>query len=343
MLGADLGAALGDVAETHAVRAASVPAGGHRCRAGAFPRRRYAPEIARANELLVYLMIAQDVADVLAQKALDALAEFLDAVDIVLLQSVQVPSEHRASRLNGLMCFLTREFDRHVGNESGSAERPASAPGEGRIRVTFVQPRHAHEARLAVDLAEQEPHLPALQFQRHRQVVGLRRLDLMDGVEDDHAGRDRRGVIDEFAARALLRQMRRVTICWVAEVVAVGGTVCRVAIKSAPEIESNVTNRACHVGRGCCLLYTFWVEMVRGVGRREKQPNWWCISWGCGAVGPSSPLSSVRINWPSNKMRRSRCHRRGDGRDVSIPTAIDSHISHNHCNNDQRHCADVSA
>ena len=35
--------------------------------------------------------------------------------------------------------------------------------------------------------AEHEPHLPALQFQRHGQIVGLLGLHLMDGVEDDHA------------------------------------------------------------------------------------------------------------------------------------------------------------
>ena len=48
--------------------------------------------------------------------------------------------------------------------------------------------------------AEHEPHLPALQFQRHGQVGGLRRLDLVDGVEDDHALADLGGVVLELAA-----------------------------------------------------------------------------------------------------------------------------------------------
>ena len=48
--------------------------------------------------------------------------------------------------------------------------------------------------------AEQEPHLPALQFQRHGEVVRLRRLDFVDDVEHDETFGDFRGVIHELAA-----------------------------------------------------------------------------------------------------------------------------------------------
>ena len=47
--------------------------------------------------------------------------------------------------------------------------------------------------------AEHDPHLPALQFQRHGEVVGLRRLDLVHGVEHDHALDDVLLVLDELA------------------------------------------------------------------------------------------------------------------------------------------------
>ena len=47
--------------------------------------------------------------------------------------------------------------------------------------------------------AEHEPHLPALQFQRHGEVVGLRRLDLVHGVEHHHALDDVLLVLDEVA------------------------------------------------------------------------------------------------------------------------------------------------
>ena len=39
----------------------------------------------RTDELVVQVVIAQDVADVLAEEALDALAEFLHAIDVALL------------------------------------------------------------------------------------------------------------------------------------------------------------------------------------------------------------------------------------------------------------------
>ena len=49
--------------------------------------------------------------------------------------------------------------------------------------------------------AEHEPHLPALQFHRHARSGRLRGLNLVDGVEDDHALADFGGVVLELAAR----------------------------------------------------------------------------------------------------------------------------------------------
>ncbi len=41
----------------------------------------------RADELVVLVVIAQDVADVLAEEALDALPELLHAIDVLLLHA----------------------------------------------------------------------------------------------------------------------------------------------------------------------------------------------------------------------------------------------------------------
>ena len=41
-------------------------------------------EKARPDELVVHVMVAQHMADVLAKKALDAFAEFLHAIDVLL-------------------------------------------------------------------------------------------------------------------------------------------------------------------------------------------------------------------------------------------------------------------
>src|SRR5581483_3918558 len=81
--GAYLGAAFGDVAVADAAGIAEVAdaVGGvervHLHRGGV-------DEKTRADELVVHVVFAEDVADVLAQIALDAFAEFLDAVDVGL-------------------------------------------------------------------------------------------------------------------------------------------------------------------------------------------------------------------------------------------------------------------
>ena len=50
-------------------------------------QRRRVDQEARADELVVLVVVAQHVADVLAQEALDALAELLHALDVFLLHA----------------------------------------------------------------------------------------------------------------------------------------------------------------------------------------------------------------------------------------------------------------
>ena len=114
----------------------------------------------------------------------------------------QVPSGASGLRgLNGLIFFLTRKF------QETSVAR-SRMPGNARIGSmvmglsigsVFMRVMHMSFGMPLIS-AEQEPHLPALQFQRHGEVVGLRRLDLVDHVEHDHALVHLRGVIHELAA-----------------------------------------------------------------------------------------------------------------------------------------------
>src|ERR1700675_2440803 len=81
--GADLGATFGDVAEADAelvLQQANAIAGVKRMKLE--PGHAY--EKSRAAEFRFSVMLANDVANVLAEKTFDALAEFLDAVDIDL-------------------------------------------------------------------------------------------------------------------------------------------------------------------------------------------------------------------------------------------------------------------
>src|SRR5262245_5005708 len=81
LLRANLGAALGDVAVADAVGSAQVgePVGGVE---RVHLELRVVDEKARPGELGVLLMVAEHVANVLAQEALDALPELLHALDV---------------------------------------------------------------------------------------------------------------------------------------------------------------------------------------------------------------------------------------------------------------------
>jgi len=67
--------------------------------------RRRVHEEARADELVVLVVVAQHVADVLAQEALDALAELLHAIRCPLLHAPGAVGGVGGRGLNGLMRF----------------------------------------------------------------------------------------------------------------------------------------------------------------------------------------------------------------------------------------------
>ena len=72
---------------------------------------------ARADELVVLVVVAQHVADVLAQEALDALAELLHAVDVLLLHAPGAVRRVGRARLERLDLLLDLEVPRHVGHQ----------------------------------------------------------------------------------------------------------------------------------------------------------------------------------------------------------------------------------
>src|SRR5262245_22444071 len=102
MLRAYLGAALGDItqADAHFLLDECRPIPGIQWM---HLQGRDMDEEARAGEGLLLLMIAQHVADVLAEVAFDAFTELLDAIDLVL---VHAPGaiRLRLSRLEGGDC-----------------------------------------------------------------------------------------------------------------------------------------------------------------------------------------------------------------------------------------------
>ena len=116
---------------------------------------------------LVLLVVAQHVAHVLAQEALDALPEFLHAVHVALLHAPGAVGRIGRARLNGWIVFLARKFhDTSVTRSriGGKALIGSTVTGLSSGR-SFSRVMHMSRG-LPLISAEHEPHLPALQFQR---------------------------------------------------------------------------------------------------------------------------------------------------------------------------------
>src|SRR5438552_4338853 len=164
-------------------------------------QRGHVHEEARAYEALVQTMVPQHVTDVLAEEALDALAEFLDAVHVGLGHAPGPVGRVRWPRLERLDLFLHREVPGHVRDQVLDQREGLHGLEHDRLFEREVrEPAHAHELRDAVDLGRARPALAGLAVPAHGQVGGLLGLDAVDGVEHDHALRDLGGVVHEAAA-----------------------------------------------------------------------------------------------------------------------------------------------
>jgi len=92
---------------------------------------------ARADEFVVLPVIAQDVANVLAEKTLDAFPEFLDAIDVRLLHPPGAVGGVRLPGLEGGNCHLRAEVRRDIRREHPRAVQGRSSAERRRMgRIT---------------------------------------------------------------------------------------------------------------------------------------------------------------------------------------------------------------
>ena len=98
-------------------------------------------------------MVAHHVAGVLAQEALDALAELLRALHVELLHAVVASLD---------VCWGSKRWDltglgvveRHVGHQVANHREGAHrGDGDGLVLFKGAHARHAQQARLTVDLS----------------------------------------------------------------------------------------------------------------------------------------------------------------------------------------------
>src|SRR6266571_4050751 len=199
VLRADLGAAARDVAET----------GPELCPDGGDPvlrvegmhlEGRQADHEARPDKGVLARLVAQNVTDVLAQIALDALAKFLHPVHVLLHHAVRRVgrSRSRPERRDPLVLLVIPGDIRHqiLDDREGLHRLDVDGLGGGEL----VHARHAGELRLPVDLHAAGAALPRLAVPSHRQVVREPCLDPVQDVQDDHAGIDVHAVLDEGTA-----------------------------------------------------------------------------------------------------------------------------------------------
>src|SRR2546428_3047590 len=186
VLGTDLGTTLRDVAEADAGRVLDEGRAVDRVERVHVEAGQLDEEARPRERALVLLVVADDVADVLAEEALDALVELLDAVDVLLHHPV---GAIRLRRLDAQRRHLLG-LDIVVGDVGDEvADGREAADGRHRDRLALIaeiHPRHAHEPRLAVDLGAARAALARLAIPAHREVGGLRGLDAVDEVEHHH-------------------------------------------------------------------------------------------------------------------------------------------------------------
>ena len=115
--------------------------------------RRDVDEEAGPDELVMLVMIAQDVADVLTQEALDALAELLHPVDVALIHPPRPVWRVRRARRERRDLLLDAKIPRHVRYEVANVrKRTHRLHGDRLVSGQLVEARHTHQLWRAIDL-----------------------------------------------------------------------------------------------------------------------------------------------------------------------------------------------
>src|SRR5215469_3462673 len=136
------------------------------------------------NELFLHVVLAQYMADVLAEVAFDALAKFLYSFDVL---GSDTPSAIRSvgrPRLEFRDALFHFVIPRHVGDQVFYVGKRLHRLDRNRlIQCERVQPRHAHQFRLAIYFRRARAASPRLAIPTNSEIARLIRLYLMNGVE----------------------------------------------------------------------------------------------------------------------------------------------------------------
>ena len=211
---------------------------------------RRAHEHRRAHELLVLFVCAEHVTDVLAQEALDAFAELLRPLDLVLIHPPRAVGRVGLARLEGRNALVDLVVPRHVRHEVlDHRERFHRRHRDRLVRRVVGHPRHAHQLRPAVDLGGAGAALPCLAVPAHRQIGRLLGLDGVHGIEHDHPLS--RGDLVVVKRTAITRsskyaeQGHRLSLMSVIRSAGIGGCASRRTDMRPPSFLITICSRAC--------------------------------------------------------------------------------------------------
>jgi hypothetical protein len=196
LLGADLRATFGDVAETEAQLVLEKRGTVATVEWMHFEARDSNKE-ARAGKLLLLVVFAKNVAYILAKKTLDALSKFLHAIHVELRD---FPGDTRPR-------FECRDFavDTIVPGNVGDkvfdfGKAFHREDGDGLVLREIIHARLAGETRTSVDFRGAGAALPCFAIPAYGKVGGQMPLDVMERIENDHAWRDGNAVVHCLSA-----------------------------------------------------------------------------------------------------------------------------------------------
>src|SRR5215813_1294547 len=136
------------------------------------------------------------MADILAEKTLNALAKFLNAIHVAL---IHFPLDIFLG-LKGRDLFIDLVVPRNVGDEIlDDWKRFERRNGDGLIERERVHSRFAGEARAAVDFGGAGATFGGFAVPADGEIGRLMGLDGVERVENDHAGSERDSVVDGLA------------------------------------------------------------------------------------------------------------------------------------------------
>jgi hypothetical protein len=156
-----------------------------------------ADEKARAAEGIVLSVVAENVANVLAEKTFDALAKFLDAVDVAL---IHFPFDVFARSEGGnflVDLVVPGDVGDEVFDDGKGFERRDS---DGLVEQERVHARFTGEAGTAVDFGGTGAAFGGFAIPANGEIGRLMGLDGMERVENNHAGSERDFIVDGLAA-----------------------------------------------------------------------------------------------------------------------------------------------